>query len=182
MPHFCQRDSATPQGSRICFSSICATVAAFLRPGCLKGQGQPDDRDLAIVQCHGDTTDANAQLRELRSLGIQAEFQTDGRIEQLVAQLQLGIPIPVGWLHHGHVSAPAGGGHWSLLVGWDLASQTVLMNDPSGEADLVGGGYVTTAIASGKGPRYSARNWGRRWMAEGPGRGWCLELAVGDAH
>lgn len=65
------------------------------------------------------------------------------------------------------------------MVGWDLASQTVLMNDPSGEADLVGGGYVTTAIGSGKGLRYSARNWGRRWMVEGPGRGWWLELAVG---
>jgi hypothetical protein len=72
----------------------------------------------AIVQRHGDSTDASDQIRVLRSLGIQAKFRPDGRIEQLIAQLQLGIPIPVGWLHHEPVSAPTGGGHWSLVVGW----------------------------------------------------------------
>jgi hypothetical protein len=52
------------------------------------------------------------------------------------------------------------------------------MHDPYGEARLVGGGYETTAIGSGKGQRYSERNWGRRWMVEGMGSGWWLELAV----
>ncbi len=36
-------------------SPTCAMAAAFLRPGCLKGKGQPDDRYLAIVQRHGNT-------------------------------------------------------------------------------------------------------------------------------
>jgi hypothetical protein len=36
----------------------------------LEGQGQPHDRYLAIVQRHGDTTDASAQIKALRSLSI----------------------------------------------------------------------------------------------------------------
>jgi hypothetical protein len=177
VPYLCQRDSATSQGLRMCFSSTCAMAAAFLRPGCLAGAGQLDDHYLALVQRHGDTTDAAAQIRTLRSLGIQAEFRTDGRIEQLIAQLRMGIPVPVGWLHHGPVSAPSGGGHWSLVIGWDPATRTLLMHDPNGEADLVGGGYVSTSVGSGKAQRYSERNWGRRWMVDGPGTGWWLELA-----
>lgn len=47
---------------------------------------------------------------------------------------------PVGWLHQGPISAPPGDGHHSLVVGWDPASQAVLMHDLNGEADLVGGG------------------------------------------
>jgi len=51
------------------------------------------------------------------------------------------------------------------------------MHDPNGEADLIGGGYVTTAIGSGKAQRYSERNWGRRWMVEGPGSGWWMAFS-----
>jgi hypothetical protein len=167
VPHFCQRDSTTPQGSRICFSSICATVAAFLRPGCLKGQGQPDVRDLAIVQCQA--------TRPKPTL-------SSGRCAASASRTAAGDPHPRWLAPSWSCQCSGGGGHWSLVAGWDLASQTLLMNDPSGEADLVGGGFVTTAIGSGKGLRYSARNWGRPWMVEGPGRGWWLELAVGDAH
>jgi hypothetical protein len=178
VPYFSQRDSATGQGDRMCFSSTCAMAAAFLKPGCLAGGGQPDDRYLALVERFGDTTNSQAQVAALERLGVQATFRTDGRIEQLIAQLRLGFPIPVGWLHHGPVSSPRGGGHWSLVVGWDPERRRVIMHDPYGEANLVGGGYVTTAIGSGKGQRYSERNWGRRWMVEGVGSGWWLELAA----
>ena len=177
VPYFSQRDNASWQGHRMCFSSTCAMAAAFLRPGCLAGSGQPDDRYLALVERFGDTTNAAAQVQALERLGIQATFRTDGCIEQLIAQLRLGFPIPVGWLHHGSASAPRGGGHWSLVVGWDPRTRQVIMHDPYGEADLVGGGYVSTAIGRGKAQRYSERNWGRRWMVEGPGTGWWLELA-----
>ena len=68
------------------------------------------------------------------------------------------------------------GGHWSLVIGWDPASRQLLMHDPNGEADLLAGGYVSTGISRGQGLRYSERNWGRRWMVEGPGSGWWIEL------
>jgi len=162
VPYLCQRDSLTAQGLRMCFSSTCAMAAAYLKPGCLAGASQLDDRYLGLLQRHGDTTGAAAQIQTLRSLGIEAELRTDGRIEQLIAQLKLGIPVPVGWLHRGPVAAPSGGGHWSLVVGWDPTRRAVLMHDPNGEADLVGGGYLSTAIGSGRNRWYSERNWGRR--------------------
>ena len=119
VPYFSKRDSATWQGHRMGFSSTCAMAVAFLRPGCLAGGGQPDDHCLALVERFGHTTDATAQLQAMERLEIQSTFRTDGCIEEVIAQLGLGIPIPVGWLHHGPVSAPIGGGHWSLVVGWD---------------------------------------------------------------
>jgi hypothetical protein len=64
------------------------------------------------------------------------------------------------------------------VVGWIPETRQVLMHDPYGEANLVGGGYVSTAIGSGKAQRYSERNWGRRWMVEGVGSGWWLELGA----
>ena len=127
-----------------------------------------------------DSTEAPAQLAALADLGLRARFRSDGRLSDLVAQLQRGLPCPVGWLHKGPVSAPSGGGHWSLVIGWDPATRQLLMHDPNGEADLVAGGYVSTAIGSGKGLRYSERNWGRRWMIEGPGSGWWVELLTAD--
>ena len=176
VPYLSQNDSATGQGSRMCFASTCAMAAAFLKPDCLKGSGQLDDQYLALVQRHGDTTDASAQVAALQSLGIQARFRTDGAIDDLIAQLQRGIPCPVGWLHKGSATAPTGGGHWSLVIGWDSATRQLLMHDPNGEADLVNGGYVNTAIGSGNALRYSERNWGRRWQMEGPGSGWWIQI------
>jgi hypothetical protein len=131
------------------------------------------------VQRHGDTTDANAQVAALQSLGLEARFRTDGRIENLIEQLQRGIPCPVGWLHKGPVTSPSGGGHWSLVIGWDPAKRQFLVHDPNGEADLVNGGYVSTSIGSGAAQRYSERNWGRRWMVEGAGSGWWMQLNNG---
>jgi hypothetical protein len=52
------------------------------------------------------------------------------------------------------------------------------MHDPNGEADLVNGGYVNTAIGSGQAQRYSERNWGCRWMVEGAGCGWWIEISA----
>ena len=179
VPYLAQNDSITSQGPRMCFSSTCAMAAVFLRPGCMgSGGGQLDDRYLQRVNRHGDSTEAAAQVAALADLQIKARLRTDGTIEQLVAQLQQGRPVPVGWLHKGSVSAPSGGGHWSLVIGWDPSSHQLLMHDPNGEADLVGGGYVRTTIGSGKALRYSERNWGPRWMVEGPGSGWWLELGA----
>jgi hypothetical protein len=139
VPFFSQRDSATGHGDWLCFSSTSAMAAEFLKPGCLTGSGQPDDRYLALVQRFGETTNAQAQAAALERLGILATFHTDGRIEQLIVQLRLGFPIPVGW---------------------DPATRQVILHDPYGEANLVGDGYETTAIGSGEGQRYSERNGG----------------------
>ena len=119
VPYFSQRDSATSQGERMCFSSSCAMAAAFIKPGCLKGKGQADDHYLQLVQRYGDSTNAAAQVQALASLGVRAQFRTNGDANALIQQLTKGIPCPVGWLHHRRAASPTGGGHWSLVVGWD---------------------------------------------------------------
>ncbi len=177
VPYCCQNNSATAHGPRMCFSSSCAMAVEFLRPGCFSGSGQIDDQYLAIVQRYGESTEASAQLLAIEACGLAARFRQDGTIQDLIDQLERGIPAPVGWLHLGPVEQPTGVGHWSVVVGWEPSSRTFLMHDPNGEADLVGGGYVSTALGSGRAQRYSERNWGRRWMVEGPGSGWWMEFS-----
>ncbi len=124
-------------------------------PRCVRGHDRPIE-GLVNRWRHGDTTGASAQIRALRGLGIQAEFRTNGRIKQLIAQMRLGLPIPAGWIRHSPISAPAGDGHHILVVGWDPASQAVLMHDLNGEADLVGGGsgdVVVVGVGGGVKPR-----------------------------
>lgn len=153
VPYLSQNDSASSQGSRMCFPSSCAMAAGYLKPGALNGNGKLEDQYLALVQRHGETTDASAQVAALQNLGLQARFRKDGCIDQLIEQLQRGMPCPVGWLHQDPVSAPTGGGQWSLVVGWDPPRRQFLMHDPNDEADLVNGGYVSSAIGSGQAQR-----------------------------
>ena len=178
VPYLFQLDSATREGPRMCFSSSCAMAARYLRPDCLPGAGQADDLYLSLLHTlGGDTTSAAAHVRTLAHLGIKAEFRQDGTPEVLRAQLAQGIPCPVGWLHHGHVSAPSGGGHWSLVIG--TTPQGLILHDPYGEADLVGGGYISNAPTAGRAVAYSLKNWGPRWMPQGSG-GWWLKLSKSE--
>lgn len=173
VPYFPQYDSAIPgQASRMCFSSTCAMLLAFLRPGVLVGSGQPDDLYLRRVLQYGDTTDAQAQLRALASYGVKASFRADCDWGDVDALLDQGTPVPIGILHHGTAAAPSGGGHWILVIGRTADRSAYIVNDPAGELDLVAGGYH--GQPAGRALRYSRTNLGRRWMVEGPGSGWAV--------
>lgn len=160
---FSQLDNSSGTGYRECFSSSCAMLAAF------HGRVAGDDEYNRVRARYGDTTDAQAQLAALRSLGLRADFRTDGTRDILAAEVGAGRPVAVGWLHKGPASAPSGGGHWSVVIG--TSPEGVTMNDPNGEADLVNGGY--TANRNGARLLYSWRNWEPRWRAGGEG-GWML--------
>jgi GH24 family phage-related lysozyme (muramidase) len=168
VPWFSQRDSRTDQALRMCFSSSCAMLLEFLKPGTLQGPNG-DDQYLARVRQFGDTTDANAQIRALASYGITARFSNQVSFSTLEQQIAAGIPVPCGYLHRGPVSRPAGGGHWLIVVG--ITSTHVIVHDPFGEADLVNG---TTLDRPARFASYSRANWGRRWEVEGPGTGWAI--------
>ena len=168
VPWFGQLDSATDQARRMCFSSSCAMLLAFLKPGVLTGPNG-DDQYLARVRQFGDTTDAAAQIRALASYGIKARFSNQGSFSTLEQQIAAGIPVPCGYLHRGPVSSPAGGGHWLIVVG--ITPSHVIVHDPLGEADLVNG---TTISGTARFCRYSRANFGRRWMVEGEGSGWAV--------
>ena len=172
VPWFAQLDSATDQGRRMCFSSSCAMLLAFLRPGLLSGPNG-DDQYLARVRQFGDTTDPVAQIKALASYGITARFSKQASFSPLEVQIAAGFPVPCGYLQRGPVSNPSGGGHWLLVVG--LAPTQLIVHDPLGEADLVNG---TTVGGTARFCRYSRRNFARRWMVEGEGTGWAV-LAEG---
>lgn len=175
VPYFAQGDSdIAGQGPRMCFSSSCAMLVAYLKPGALSGPGQADDIYLRRVLQYGDTTNPAAQLRALQSYGVAAQFRSNLDWDHVESQLERGKPCPIGILHHGHVSAPSGGGHWILVIGCNADRSRYLVHDPAGELDLVGGGYGSGR--SGRAVWYSAANLGRRWMVEGPDTGWGIVL------
>lgn len=169
VPYYSQRDSTIPGAAmRMCFSSSCAMLVATLRPDELSGPAADDDYLKRVYQ-FGDTTDATAQLRALRSYGINAKFMQDAGWADIERQIKRGVPVPCGFLHHGTSTAPSGGGHWLIVTGFTKSA--VIVNDPFGEMDVVHGAYLTS---KGKGLAYSRKNWGPRWMVEGEGSGWAI--------
>jgi uncharacterized protein YvpB len=166
VPYFQQLDNTSGQGYRECFSSSCAMLAAFY------GKVKTDDEYNLIRKRFGDTTNLGAQVEALKSLGLKPEFRTNGRLADLLESIDDGHPVAVGWLHKGHVSNPSGGGHWSVVIGYDNKTQQLIHHDPFGEAALVGGDYVNHT--RGKAIRYSYKNWVPRWEVDGPRTGWLL--------
>jgi len=178
VPYYSQRDSATGQSYRMCFSSSCAMLVNFLRPGALGGPNG-DDQYLRTVESYGDTTDAQAQLRALAKYGVKARFVQDADFRLIQTQIARGVPVPCGYLHRGPIDSPSGGGHWLIVTGTPDA-KSIIVNDPFGEPDLLSG---ATLSSSGKGLVLTRENFGRRWMVEAigggayryaPGRGWAI--------
>ena len=164
VPYEYQLDNKSGTGYRECFSSSCAMIAKFY------GKVKSDDAYNAVRAKFGDTTDSQAQLAALRSLGLQARFVTNAAPGLLELELRAGRPVAVGWLHQGAVEAPSGGGHWSVLIGFD--PNYWILNDPNGEADLINGGYVNHT--KGAGVEYSRPRFGRRWCVDGAATGWAI--------
>jgi GH24 family phage-related lysozyme (muramidase) len=164
VPYEYQNDNASGTGYRECFSSSCAMLAKFY------GKVANDNEYNKIRSKFGDTTDSQAQLAALRSLGLQAKFVTNAAPGLLELELKSGRPVATGWLHQGPAQAPTGGGHWSVLIGFDTSHW--IHNDPNGEADLLAGGYTTNR--NGAGVKYSKKNWDRRWLVDGASTGWCV--------
>jgi hypothetical protein len=167
-----QADNYGGQGWRECFSSSCGALARYW------GKVLNDDQYNKIRRMYGDTTNPQAQVLALRSLGLAAKFVTNGSPDLIRSEVRAGRPVAVGWIHQGHIHVPRGTGHWSVAAGF--SSSAVWMMDPNGEAALIPGGYVST----GKGWQgwYSWSNWCRRWeVVEGvhswryaPCNGWAL--------
>ena len=166
VPYQSQNDNLSGTGFRECFSSSCAMVAMYY------GRIKNDDEYNKVRARYGDTTDAQAQVHALRSLGLHANFITNATEAELKHQIDMGKPTPCGWLHSGNVSYPTGGGHYSVVIGYDKTGW--IHHDPNGEARLVAGGY--TDNWHGENLHYSYKNWNPRWLVEGPGSGWMMDI------
>jgi hypothetical protein len=164
--YFSQLDSETDQGQRMCFSSSCAMALDYISPGIL--HGHKDDIYLNRVNEFGDTTDPYAQIQALDSFGVSAVFRQDLDIADVEAQLDAGFPVPIGVLHKGPSSAPAGNGHWIVVVG--KGPGYFLVNDPFGEMNVDSGGYFENT--DGDHLKYSYQHLLPRWTVEGSSTGW----------
>jgi len=168
VPYQSQNDNASGTGYRECFSSSCAMVAMYY------GKVANDDAYNLIRQKYGDSTDAQAQLRTLRSLGLEANFITNGTTCDIREAIDAGRPVPAGWLHKGHVTAPSGGGHYSVIIGYDETGWIV--HDPNGEAKLATGGYTNNL--NGASQHYSYDLFNPRWIVGGEGDGWYMDIRL----
>jgi GH24 family phage-related lysozyme (muramidase) len=164
VPYEAQNDNASGTGYRECFSSSAAMVARYY------GKITSDDAYNKFRAKYGDTTDSTAQVSALKALGLNARFITNCTAAQLQAELDAGRPVLVGWLHKGPVSAPTGGGHWSVVIGYTPTA--FIHNDPYGQANLTAGGYLNTT--KGKAVTYNRSTWLKRWLVEGANSGWAL--------
>ena len=151
------------QGWRECFSASSAMLAMYWGK-------EPNENVYDQLRArYGDSTEADAQLGALRSLGLDAHYQTNGTVAMLKEEIDAGRPVAVGWLCDGPVTAPSGGGHWIVVIGYDATG--FFVNDPYGNCDLVNGGYLSHH--DGAGLHYSFENWVPRWRVDGTG-GWML--------
>ena len=162
-----QNDNISGTGYRECFSSSCAMVAMYY------GRVENDDEYNVHRAKYGDSTDAQAQVRALRALGLEANFITNATTDDLRHQIDIGRPTPCGWLHYGPPQACYGGGHYSVVIGYNDAGWIV--HDPNGEANLTAGGYTNNLDGSNQ--HYSYINWNPRWIVEGEGSGWMMDVS-----
>ena len=167
VPYFSQRDNYR-DASRTCFSSSCAMLTEFLKPGTLPGS-KGDDKYVEQVFKRGDSTDASVQIQTLKHFGLAARFATNATFNSLDSKLAEGIPVPIGILHHGPASSPSGGGHWLIVIGKDGGDY--ICQDPWGKLTDSTGVYDST---NGAKVKYSKQMLSRRWTVEGDGSGWCI--------
>lgn len=163
-PYQSQRDNYR-DASRTCFSSSCAMLLMTLKPGAIHS----DDEYIKTVFSIGDTTDSMVQVKALQHYGITARFRTNGNRALIHQQINIGKPVPAGFLHHGTSTAPTGGGHWLCIIGYD--STGYIVHDPWGSMNTVNGKYGSTIGAK---QHYPYATWEPRWMVDGPSTGWCI--------
>jgi uncharacterized protein YvpB len=104
-----------------------------------------------------------------------AEFRQNLNQQDIINQIDKGIPVPIGFLHHGPVSAPRGGGHYILIIGYDKRTGHYIVHDPYGELSMKTGGYYGST--NGANLRYSFADLNKRWMVNNdgsyaPDKGW----------
>jgi len=165
-PYFYQRDNG-PEGWRQCQTSAIAM--------CLKYIDTPnieDDLDyLKIVSKYGDTIYQQTHIDALAELGVYAKFTKSTNADDIKQQIDKGLPVVAGILHHGTVSRPLGGGHYIVITGY--GKDYWLVQDPYGELDLVNGGWTKLSPTAGKNQKYSFKNMNPRLFVGGGGDGWC---------
>jgi len=174
IPYFSQLDNGR-EGYRECFSSAVAMVAAHF------SRVKTDNEYNKIRDKFGDSTSVEAQIKTLESLGLNAEFRTDGDEEMIEMEIEMGRVVLAGIMHRGDLlrgESPMcngnGCGHWVVVTGYTgkhSSDPGFVINDPKGKLDLVRGGH-----SNGAGEQVQVRQseFRPRWQVDGPGTGWVI--------
>jgi hypothetical protein len=175
-PYFSQLDNASGQGYRECFSCAAAMVAATYR------RVGTDDEYNQIRERFGPSTTVGAQIKTLKSLGLNVEFRIDGDAEMIEMEIEMGRPVLVGWLHKGDLSRgerpqcdSSDCGHWSLITGYKGKNSNDprwVMQDPRGKPDLIQGGH--SSHSGGEQVEVRQSEFSPRWEVDGVGTGWVI--------
>ena len=166
-PYFSQRDNYR-DALRTCFSSSVAMALKTIRPDSIKG----DDNYLETVFSIGDTTEAWVHVSALAQYGVSATFRQTGTNEDIKANIDKGIPVPVGILHKGLPTSPHGGGHWVCVIGYNEAG--FIVHDPLGVLDHNTGRY--TGDHDGSELLYTYEMFDRRWTVDSTSDGWYIDI------
>jgi len=105
VPYFDQMLMSDGDGWRECFSASCGMLAKFW------GKCADQNAYNAIRQTYGDTTDAQAQLKTLEHLGLDASFRMDGTLAMLKAEIDSDHDSYANWLPRWQ---PGGSAGWFL--------------------------------------------------------------------
>ena len=164
-PYFYQTDNG-PEGWRQCQTSSIAMCLKYLDV-----PGINTDLDyLKITKKYGDTTSRYTHLDALKELNVYAKFTQTADDKDVKSQIDKGLPVVAGFLHHGTVTKPTGGGHYLVITGYSKTHW--LVQDPYGEVDLINGTWVSTSSVAGKNAKYSFKNFNPRFLIGGAD-GWC---------
>ena len=122
----------------ICFSSSCANGQVLV---------ELDINDYHRRRPKLRRHDVSAKS-EKESWNVSKHCSLLGSNEKLKAQIDRSPSCSnLGFLHHGSVSAPTGGGHYILAIGLHRHSSN---RPPYGELDVVNGGYRRKAAPTAK--------------------------------
>ena len=168
--YFSQLDNGD-QSNRTCFSSSCAMLAKWYKPDSIE-----DDLEyLAIVNRYGDTTQVQAQLDALWSLGLKAEFNKTWSCGGLCREVsgKDARPIVFAILHRGNYKKPTGGGHYALAYGADWSTHEILVHDPYyADYQWIEGKYGSTE--PGRSQRWHFECLKHRFSVNGAHDGWVV--------
>ena len=122
---------------------------------------------LETVEQYGDTTDASAQVKALRSYGLDVEFVTDASWETLEDQIARATwsrwrAAYARVLTLGRRPLVRCGGHEDGVVVNDLWAKPTR------------GWRLRQLITAGQSVNHSREHWGPRWLVEGPASGWAI--------
>lgn len=160
-PYFNQTDNDIRffgDGSRQC----CLTANAMAAEHLLKTHGletlskratrlglsEPESAYGQVLNDFGDTTDHTANTAALAELGLKSYFSTSLSIDNAIASLKKGIPMPMG-LHY------KASGHIVCAVGVDTDNDFFYIHDPYGVRAGLADYYHAIGGQSGKYDRYS---------------------------